>query len=285
MAVPGISVIIVTHNSEQYLASCVNSLSLSLRDSDYEVIVVDNASHRLPSPAEFFPLRNVVLLANESNRGFAAAANQGATVATRDTLLFLNPDVLLDADAVKHLLRAWEVYPACGVAGARLRHDDGTFHATCRRLPTPGNILFSRGSMLGRLAGRIQMYTLGDFKTTTQVPAIAGTVMMIRRSTYEQMHGFDERFFMYMEDTDLCARLQQSGFVNVFVPDAGGVHHWGKGSTTGAFKRNWYHHRSVFSYFLKHYPNGFTVVLLPLFLIINFTVRAVLESVSNRGRR
>lgn len=279
MADPSISVIIVTHNSEQYLSSCARHLAAALSDTDNEVIVIDNASERPPSKEDLAPLEHVIIMRNETNRGFAVAANQGTARGTKDTLLFLNPDVLLDENAIHALCGATMGHPAAGAVGARLRYPDGGFQATCRRLPTPGNILFSRGSMLGRLFGRTRVYTLPDEEVTTEVPAVAGTVLMLRRSVFEQVRGFDERFFMYMEDTDLCARLQQAGYVNLFVPDAGGVHHWGKGSTVGALRRNWYHHRSVLQYFLKHYPNGFTIVLLPFLLAVNFVVRALVELV------
>ncbi|MBD3333840.1 glycosyltransferase [candidate division GN15 bacterium] len=279
MADPSISVIIVTHNSEQYLPSCAHHLATALGNTDNEVIVVDNASDRAPSEEDLVPLEHVVILRNETNRGFATGANQGVTRGTKDTILFLNPDVLLDDKAVYTLYGATVDHPKAGAVGARLRYPDGSFQATCRRLPTPGNILFSRGSMLGRLLGQTRVYTLPDVAVTTEVPAVAGTVLMLRRLAFEQVRGFDERFFMYMEDTDLCARLQQAGYVNLFVPDAGGVHHWGRGSTAGALRRNWYHHRSVLQYFLKHYPNGFTVVLLPFLLAVNFVVRALVELV------
>jgi N-acetylglucosaminyl-diphospho-decaprenol L-rhamnosyltransferase len=285
VAVPGISVVIVTHNSERHLTSCISHLSLALSDSDYEVIVVDNASARPPTEVDLLPLTRVMLVHNRTNTGFAAAANTGAAMATKDVLLFLNPDVLLDSDAIHNLCDALAKCPTSGAIGARLRYPDGSFQPTCRRLPTAANILFSRGSVLGRLTRRTVVYTLGDADTTTEVPAVAGTVLMIRRSVFEQTHGFDERFFMYMEDTDLCARLIQSGRVNLFVPEAGGVHHWGGGSTTGTLVRNWYHHRSVFNYFLKHHPNGFTIVLLPLLLSINLLAKTVLEVFHRRRQR
>ena len=81
---------------------------------------------------------------------------------------------------------------------------------------------------------------------------------------------------MYMEDTDLCLRLRNSGLKNYFVPSAGAVHLWGKGSRAGRTRRRWYHHVSVWKYFVKHFPDGFSVIVLPVVLAVNFVVGSVL---------
>jgi hypothetical protein len=107
---------------------------------------------------------------------------------------------------------------------------------------------------------------LGDFKEVTTVPAVAGTMLMIRNELFRLHRGFDSRFFMYMEDTDLCYRMHRAGCRNLFVPQAGAVHKWGKGSKTGRFKRNWMHHVSVWKYFKKHSFGIFTILVLPFLL-------------------
>ena len=96
-------------------------------------------------------------------------------------------------------------------------------------------MLFSRGSVLSRLAGKSHEYTLPDYEKTTPVPAVAGTLMLVKRKVFEAMGGFDKRFFMYMEDTDLCLRLEQAGYSNYFVPSAGGVHFVGEREPGGKY--------------------------------------------------
>jgi GT2 family glycosyltransferase len=83
---------------------------------------------------------------------------------------------------------------------------------------------------------------------------------------------------MYMEDTDLSLRLHQAGYVNLFVPSAGAVHYWGEGGRQGRVRRLWRHHMSVWKYFLKHYPNGFSVILLPVLLAANFCLSVLFSS-------
>ncbi|MCX6834819.1 MAG: hypothetical protein NTW07_06755, partial [candidate division Zixibacteria bacterium] len=124
--------------------------------------------------------------------------------------------------------------------------------------------------------------TLPDFRETTEVPAVAATMTMVRRALFAEAGGFDKRFFMFMEDTDLSLRLHQLGHRNLFTPTAGGVHHWGKGARAGRTRRAYYHHVSLWKYFLKHFPNGFSVMLLPVLLLANFLLVTIL---STRGAR
>ena len=251
-----------------------------------ELIVVDNASDD-GSPAmarEFFPDCRLVI--NDRNLGFAAACNRGAEEAAGVYLLFLNPDVEIDPQAVGFLLAAFEQHPEAGLISGRLRFPDGTFQATCRNFPTITNLVFSRGSLFSRLfcegVDRQGRYTLPDYDSTTEVPSVAATLLMVRKDWFDRLGGFDTRFFMFMEDTDLSLRAAQTGSRNFVVPSAGGVHAWGRGSKAGWFRRQRHHHLSVWRYFLKHYPNGFSVVVLPVLLTINLLLSLL---ISGRGRR
>jgi GT2 family glycosyltransferase len=284
---PQVSVIVVTHNSLPRLGECLEALSQAMKSMRAELILVDNAS-RDGSPEEAvlrFPQATVIR--NEKNVGFATACNQGAEVAGGEYLLFLNPDVVVDPDAVSNLLGVVENQPKAGLVSGRLRFPDGRFQATCRQAPTIANMIFSRRSLMYRLFGRAvdkgKVYTLPDYNETTEVPVVAATLVAIERQLFEKIGGFDRRFFLYMEDTDLSVRLNQAGYSNLFVPTAGGVHRWGEGSRAGRVTRLWRHHMSVWKYFLKHYPNGFSVIFLPAFLAINFTLTALFSKSAKAG--
>jgi GT2 family glycosyltransferase len=150
-----------------------------------------------------------------------------------------------------------------------LTFPDGRFQASCRNFPTPANILFSRGSVLGRLFTQ-KFYTLPEYSKITPVPAAAGAVMIVRKPLFMSIGGFDERFFMYPEDMDFCLRVNQLGHSVLFVPSATAIHGWGQGSKTGLLRRTWYHHYSIWQYFLKHGPQGFALTVLPVLLLFNF---------------
>jgi len=284
-----ISVIIVTHNSMPLLQDCLSSLKVAGRNIDYDIVLVDNNSADLsPSVARtLFP--NMKILINRENLGFATACNQGAAAADGEFLLFLNPDVRVDEDGIENLQAVFSAKDRIGWATARLRYPDGTFQPTCRRMPTVHNILFSRGSFLGNLMGggrsrRTNRYTLPDYLDTTIVDAVSGTMVMIRQNLFSRVGGFDERFFMYMEDTDLSLRLTKQGYVNVFVPDAGGVHFWRRGSNAGRVKRIWYHHCSMWKYFRKHFQGRFLLVLLYLLLGVNFILAVLFQRPNRTGQ-
>jgi N-acetylglucosaminyl-diphospho-decaprenol L-rhamnosyltransferase len=100
---------------------------------------------------------------------------------------------------------------------------------------------------------------------------------MVRKELFDRLGGFDPRFFMFMEDTDLSLRVSQDGLRNFVVPSAGGAHAWGQGSRAGRLRRLRYHHFSLWRYFLKHYPNGFSVIVLPVLLTIHLLLSLLLS--------
>ena len=273
-----VSTIIVTCNSGRFLSDCLTSLITATEDMDHELIVSDNRStdDSLEIVERVFP--SAVIVRNEQNLGFGKACNVGARKASGEFLLFLNPDMVVDKDAIEELRKAVEKVPEAGLVSGRLRFPDGSFQPTCRNLPTIGNLVFSRGSFLTKATTRDSgnRYTLGDFAEVTAVPAVAGSMLMVRTSLFRQLGGFDERYFMYMEDTDLSRRATEAGYVNLFVPTAGAIHHWGKGSTTSKIRRKWRHHRSVLRYFFKYHRGVVSWVVMPVLLLGNFLLVAIL---------
>ncbi|MGH8016392.1 MAG: glycosyltransferase family 2 protein [Candidatus Zixiibacteriota bacterium] len=272
-----ISIIVVTFNSLPSLTYCLAHLKEAAKKINSELIIVDNDStDNSPSTAKnLFPEANILI--NRKNLGFAAACNQGARQANGNYLLLVNPDVFVDSHCLEEIFAFAQGKEKAGAIGGRLRFPDGTFQPACRQLPTFGNLILSRGSILGKIFRGAGRYTLPDSAEPMEVPAVAGTLLLIRKEVFEKVGRFDHQFFMYMEDTDLCKRLIMLGFNNYFVPSAGAVHEWGKGSSAGRFKRNWYHHRSVFKYFRKHKRGLANYTLLPLMLATNFLITAILD--------
>lgn len=276
-----VSVIIVTYNSSSTITECLRSVRADAQPTVLETIVVDNNSTDGTTDRTSLDFSEVKLITRDRNGGFASGCNVGAEAATGEYLLFLNPDVVLDKGAVEQLVLAVRTRQKVGAVTGRLRSSNGDFQANCRHFPTISNLLFSRGSVVGRVfLNRIlphsSYYTLPEFAEVTEVPAVAGTMLLVRRDLYNLAGRFDRRFFLYMEDTDLCLRLSMSGYKNLFVPQAGAVHGFGKGSSAGKIVRAWHHHQSLWRYFLKHYPNGFSLILLPVLLSLHLLVVCIL---------
>ncbi|MBD3257724.1 glycosyltransferase, partial [candidate division GN15 bacterium] len=215
---PQVSMIIVTHNSLPALQDCLRAIPEAARSVTYDITVVDNAStDGSPDKAADFEHTTVVRL--DENIGFAAACNRGARESKGTYLLFLNPDLRMDPGTIAKLWRVSEEHEQAGLVTGRLRFPDGSFQATCRQFPTAGNIFYSRGSVLSRWLGRSRepkvdketAYTLPDYDQVTEVLAVAAAMVMIHRSLFTKLGGFDTRFFLYMEDTDLSLRVNGAG--------------------------------------------------------------------------
>jgi GT2 family glycosyltransferase len=267
-----ISAIIITHNSSVHILSCLKVLSAELIKYESEMILFDNYSidTTISSARTAYP--SIKIIKSDKNIGFGAANNQAVLQAQGKYILLVNPDLILDNGSIAVLLDVLENRSNAGAVVPRLRNSDESFQPTCRQFPRINNIIFSRGSILSKLDMRHDhdRYTLGDLDKITEVPAVAATCMLIERAFFLKLGGFDTRFFLFMEDTDLSVRIGQMGKKIYFVPQAGGVHFWGEGTSISMEKRRLLHHISVWKYFLKYFPNGFSVFILPIMLAINY---------------
>ena len=276
--IPEVTAIIVTYNSAECIHSCLVRLTNELEGIDGEIIVFDNNSsdNTVEQVKAFEPLCKIV--ESDKNLGFAAANNIAVENAHGKYILFANPDTILDEGSVSRLVSALKKQPDAGAVVGRMRNPDGSFQPTCRKVPNSRNIFLSRGSVLSRMmlpSKRRNPFTMDDFDKITEVPAAAATCMLIDREFFSRIGGFDNRFFLFAEDVDLSVRIRQNDRKVYFVPEAGAVHQWGKGARVSSVKRSMHHHVAVWKYFMKHYPNGFSLFVLPAALFLNFTIRAI----------
>lgn len=212
---PRLTAIIVHHRTPALLAACVETLCAGSRPPD-EIVVVDNEVQAdAPEPRWDTPVP-VRVLATTDNPGYAASCNLGAASATGDVLLFLNADVAVRPDCVGRCLETLTGDAGVGIVTCRLERPDGTLdHASHRGMPTP----FASAAYLLRLdrirprsrrLGRYRMSWL-DPSTDHEVEACSGAFLMIRRSVLQQVGGWDERYWFYGEDLDLCVRVRGTG--------------------------------------------------------------------------
>lgn len=276
-----LSVIIVNHRTEECLPECITAVTTSNNLPAAEIIIVDNPADLSGAtrPAPTIPIRRI---STPNNLGFAAACNFGAAKAEGPILMFLNPDVTVDADSIAHLSSALFSGQKIGLVGGRLRNPNGSFQPSCRRFPTIGRLLFSRGSVLGLFFGKDRSsYQLPDYDQTTIVDWTAAACVMMPKRIFDEVGGFDPSFRLYLEDTDLCYRLKQAGYQVLYVPAAGARHQWGASTRHYRFRRILWHHASVWRYFRKHHHAAATLVLLPL-LAVNMGLSLTIEMVTLR---
>ena len=261
-----LAVVVVSYNTVNHLRRCL----LSLRQNPLSMgtcvtIVVDNASSD-GSPKmvkKRFP--EAYLIENSDNRGFAKASNQGIRAVNADYYLLLNSDAAMMGDALDVMVSYMDTNTDVGTVGGQIFTEDGNVQPSTLQFPTYWNLLFARSSLLARLpVFRWKMQELRKVpEDVTDVPAIAGGCMLLRSETLRLLGLLDERFFMYLEDTDICKRMWKNKWRVVFNPNARILHSWGASSKKRREKAFWWHHISMFKYFQKHY-----LYLLPLNLLL-----------------
>lgn len=275
---PTLSIIIVNHRSQSLLAGCLESIAANDFSGETEIIIVDNPPAPETIDNKLVSELDVIRIPTTGWLGFAESANIGAAGAKADYLMFLNPDVKLDREAISNLYAALKNNPQAAIASGRLRDIKGEFQPTCRNFPTLKNLFFSRGSfwyLLSRFSSK--KYTLPDYPKTTSVEATAATMILISRRHFETIGGFDPSFFLYMEDTDFCYRAAEQGLETLHVPGAGGEHIWGYSTGHYRFRRIIWHHKSIRTYFAKRRQTVvFFAALLPM-LIANCLLSLLIE--------
>lgn len=210
---------VVSYNSVEQLRACVEPLA---RAEDVSVAVVDNASTdgSLDSVADL-PIERIPL---DYNAGFGHGCNVGSRAGTAPYVLFINPDAALQIDALARLVAELDEKPSTGLVAPRILDELGETHRSLRRFPRLVST-YSQALFLHRLFPRAlwadEMIRREEhYATAGSQEWVSGACMLVRRQAFERIRGFDERFFLYCEDTDLCLRLRQAGYEVVYRPDA-----------------------------------------------------------------
>lgn len=253
---PTVDVVIVAYRSRELLRECLTSLRANPSTAETRVTVVDNASRdeTIEMASAEFP--EVTLVSMSENLGFAAASNLAIRRGDAPYVLALNPDTRLTPAALDRMTDLMESDPSIGIAGCRLERDDGTFdHAARRSFPTP---LGALGHFTGIGRGRHAPERLAQYRAVSvdrgPVDAVNGAFMLIRREALDEVGLFDEGYWLYMEDLDLCYRFAQAGWVTWYEPDVTVIHV--KAGSSGKFRSlrvNYAFHYGMFRFYRKHY--------------------------------
>jgi len=268
---PSVTAIIINYNAGLILNKAVNSLLCST--SVAKVLVVDNGSadHSMDEMEHLADSQSrLINIYNKANLGFAAACNIAiAAAGENDYLLFLNPDCFIDKEALETLLSCMKSSPQLGMAGPLILNPDGTEQAGGRRtVPTPWRA-FVRIFGLSRLRERYPRL-FSDFLLNeqplpdgpTEVEAISGACMLVRRDALLDVGPMDEGYFMHCEDLDWCMRFHQRGWKVIFVPEARVVHHLGSCSHSRPIFVEWHKHKGMMRFYRKFFRHQYPGILL-----------------------
>jgi len=279
-----IGIIVVTYNSAAVIGACLDAA----RGTGADIVVVDNAS--ADATLDEVQRRGVRLIPNSSNRGFAAAINQGCAALDCSYLLLLNPDAILSAPLEP--LRAACEQPQTAGAGGRLLGADGQSQIgfMVRQLPTPAalilEVLVLNRCWPGNPVNRNYRGLGLDYSRAQAVEQPAGAFLMIRRDVWQQLNGLDEKFWpVWFEDVDFCRRAIDAGYSFRYEPEAVAKHTGGHSIPAITLEmRRIYWYRSLLRYSAKHFrPTGVRAVCLAV--VAGSCLRAVLESALEKSLR
>lgn len=230
-----IAIAIVSHNTRTHLRACLASATT---DDRREIVVVDNASSdgSVDMVRQDFP--GAVVHANQDNRGYGAAANQAVAACTSRYVFLLNADTVLTPGAPTALAEYLDAHPRVAVAAPRLVYPDGMLQPSCHGFPSAATVLFEQTALRHVARAARHVPGLGDrhlpswaHNSSRRVDWVKGAALALRRAAFAQVGGFDESFFMYWEETDLCYRLAAAGWETHFAPVTTVIH--AGGASTG----------------------------------------------------
>lgn len=284
-----ISVVIVNYKVKEYIANLLNSLQKAQYNLKLQIFVVDNDSgdDSIAYLKKQFPY--VEYIQNKENVGFGKANNQAIQKAEGKFTLIINPDTLVSEDTLTTLVDHMNKNELCGAAGCKILNPDGTFAPESRRsVPTIGSAaskVFGLNNLFpkSKFFGKYYMSWLDEDKAS-EVPVLSGSFMFWRTEVLQELDGFDERFFMYAEDIDLCYRLQQTKYHIDYVPETSIIHYKGESTKKGDLRYIRIFNQALYQFFEKHYTSRYST-LFRIFIYFAIVLKTIFSFFSTKFRQ
>lgn len=260
-----LSIIIVSWNVQEFLGRLIDSIIHFTDDIQFEIIVVDNnssdgtAEHLEKNYSSWIKSEKIKIIKNDYNAGFSKANNQGFKISRGKFILFMNPDMELVENSLPKLLKFMETAPNVGICACRLVYGDKSIQPNVKNDPT----FFSQLLILLKLhhifywLPALKKYFLPDFDYSTKqyVKQVMGAFIFTRRDIMEKINGWDEKYWLWWEDIELCRRVRDIGEEIVYLPITEVIHYEGQ-----SFKQIWgwqkqkRFNKGLLTYFKKHHP-------------------------------
>ncbi len=247
-----LSIIIVNYNVRYFLEQCLHSVLDACININAEVIVVDNNSH--DSSCEMIQQKfpHIKLIANKENTGFSKANNQGIAIAKGEYILILNPDTVVAEDTFEQILNFAKNKQNLGALGVKLIDGTGAFLPESKRgIPTPKVSFNKLTGISSKHTGKYYASHLQENEAGV-IEILVGAFMLIKRSIYSEVNGFDEDYFMYGEDIDLSYKIHKKGYQNYYYPQTKIIHYKGE-STKKDVKYLKYFYGAMNIFYRKHF--------------------------------
>ena len=283
---PQVAVIIVSYNTKKLLLECLASVVESAQDANIELVVVDNASddHSYEAVRDAYP--QAIAIRNDTNRGFGAACNQGIKSTTAPYILLLNSDARLSVQALQILRDCMKENERCGSAGCRIINESGVEVANTRNFLTSWNQAFETAGFKFRSRSWRRSYQpiLDDTLIDCSVDWIDGACLMLRRKALDEVGLFDEQFFMYSEDEDLCFRLEADGWRVCYCGGGTVIHHGAASSDRNKQEMLRHFYLSQMLFLSKHRSPGSSFFFSAAMSAVLLLKRLSIRDVNRRGR-
>ncbi|HOV89780.1 MAG TPA: glycosyltransferase family 2 protein [Syntrophorhabdaceae bacterium] len=277
------SIVIITRNTKDLLKGLMESLEqdLSLKSLIREMVVVDNASLDGTDEMVRSIYPHVLYIKNNKNMGFARSANMGFAKTTGDYILFLNSDTIVIPGELKKMIDFMDREKSTGICGPQLVYHDMRLQRSFAYLP---NILFEiiPRSFLEFLLPKRFMGKKKVYKEPIDVESLIGAAFMVRRGVFESLGGFDERFFFFLEETDLCVRARSLGSSVKFFPQARIIHLQGRTVSKAWVNGRIEYNISLYKFIKKHHSGFYFCIFMSmrftkaLFTVVFLTVFPIL---------
>lgn len=243
--------LVLYNNKKQDIINVINSITNS--KIEINLYIIDNSQN--DELGKHLDKSSIQYIKTDTNLGFGKAHNIGIRKAIESKShyhLILNPDISFDEFAVEKLVLRAEKDKGIGLIMPNIIYPDGNIQYLCKLLPTPVNLIFRRflpfKSIVNKLNDQYELKKM-DFSKENEVPSLSGCFMFVRTSVLDKVAGFDERYFMYLEDVDLCRKIGEVSKL-IYYPDVSIVHNYEKGSYKNK-KLLIYHIKSSIKYFNK----------------------------------
>lgn len=262
-----VSIILVNYNGAQFLDSCLDSIEQFSEYSKHEVVIIDNLSTDNSLEIIKAKLPSCKLICSQVNLGFSKANNLAVKHSHGEHLLFLNTDTILTENTSQILFDYLTANQGIGAVSPRITFRDGSYQLSCGSLPNLvtefiDKIRYGLDRKWHHIFGKLYDK---QYSTTQSMGWLTGACLMMRRDVFEQLGGFDESFFMYFEDKDICKRVHEAGWKVVYYPKTSLIHLLG-GSSSGVQKSaNTYYRDSQLYYYQKHLDK-FQIAVLKFYL-------------------
>lgn len=250
-----ISLSVVTYNNGLLISKCIQSLLAYANNAD--IVVVDNTSqdNTIDILHPYSKNKRIDLIQNEVNLGFGGGHNVAIRKVDSDYHVLCNPDIVINKQTIPLLANYMEQHPDIGILCPKLTNADGSLQPNNHRHPTILDLALRRLApawLKARLQQRMDAYLMLDagYEAVCDVPFVSGAFMFCRTDVLKQVGGFDERYFLYFEDADLCRKIQAAGYRTVYYPQASVIHQWERAAYK-SWRMTWVMLVSAIKYFNK----------------------------------